>query len=183
MQSGFENLNDALDANYDVDDELKEINEKTKRFDLIRKEIAQKEKQNELEDKEYLEFELKTLISNNRRVLDILEQDIKIGTKPRYHEVYATLTKSVLDGIKELRELNKTIADLKFQKEKLEVRKMQNSLTGSQQTQVNFRLTGKDLFDMIEAAKSSSQLNVVDAEFEVDSDAVIEERRKLNKDE
>jgi hypothetical protein len=179
--TGFEALNDALNVDYDVDKEIENINAQSERFSAIRKEISDKEKNTELEDKEYLEFELKTLIANNRRVLDILEQDIKIGTKPRYHEVYATLTKSVLDGIRELRELNKTIADIKFQKEKLEVRKMQNSLPSTQMAHVNFQLTGKDLFDMINIAKRSSQLNAVDAVFEVDSAAVISEKKKINK--
>jgi hypothetical protein len=154
---------------------------------LLRTEISNKENKSDIEDKEYLEYELKTLISDSRRVMYILEQDIKIGTKPRYHEVYATLTKSVLDGIKELRELNQTIANLKFQKEKLAVRKEQYSLSGgngnNSGAKLNVRLSGKDLFDMMEAARKSSGLNAVKAEFEVESETVIEEKKKLKKDE
>lgn len=177
MDSGFENLNDALGSDYNVDEELEAIDEKTKNFEEIKNKIANRESGNEIEDKEYLELELKTLISNSQRIMNILEQDIKIGSKPRYHEVYATLAKSVLDGIKELRELNQTIANLKLQKEKLEIRKLQNGID-AKPTQVNFNLSGRELFKMVEAAKKSSELNSVNAEFEIHSESFKDEQKK-----
>jgi hypothetical protein len=169
MNSGFEGLDDALDIDYDVDKEIDEVATRTEKLEKSKYEIAKKPRDEiNISDQEYLVMELKMIIANSRNILEVLEQDIKIGTQPRYHEVYATLTKSVIDGLKELRELNQSVANLEIQKEKLELKKVNPN--GSMQigTQVNMNLTGKDLFKMIKQAKSESELNVIEADFEID---------------
>lgn len=174
MESGFEGLDDALNIDYEaVDKELTEINDRSNQLEESKKEIA-KHKQDDLdatiEDKEYLAMELKMIIQNSRNILEVLEQDIKIGTKPRYHEVYATLTKSVLDGLKELRELNNNVAQLKLQKEKLNIKRASANDKTSMQigTQVNMQMTGGDFFKMVEDAKKQSSLNNIEPTFDLE---------------
>jgi len=162
MNTGFEGLDDALNTDYSVDTDLNQLSEKSEQFEKNKKAIVSKPDAT-IDDKEYLELELKTLIQDTRRVMEILENDIKIGCKPRYHEVYATLGKSALDGIKELRGLHIGIANLKLQKEKIEYKRNRSDTINN--TQVNFNLSGNDLFDMITHAKETSQLKDVTAEF------------------
>ncbi len=174
MNSGFEGLDDALNTDYDVDKEIDNISERSELLNKTKTEVS-KNTDNSLdatiEDKEYIAMELKMIIQNSRNILDVLEQDIKIGTQPRYHEVYATLTKSIIDGLKELRELNQTVVQLRLQKEKIELKRISSSQNNNLQigTQVNMNLTGKDLFKMIESAKTNSSLNAIDVDFELDA--------------
>lgn len=166
-ETGFEGIDNVLNTDYNVDKELEKLETQSKKL-VERKSQSKENKDLEatIEDKEYLEFELKLLIQNTNRIMEVLEQDIKIGTKPRYHEVYATLVKTVLDGLKELRELNVSIEQLKLQREKLEVRKKEGG-TSSNYQQVNFHLSGSDLYNMFEKAKAESELNKIEADFKI----------------
>ena len=53
MESGFENLNDALNTNYDVDEEIEGLESKAKSIEKIKESMADKDVSQELEDKEY----------------------------------------------------------------------------------------------------------------------------------
>jgi len=118
-----------------------------------------------------MEFELKTTINDMKAVLATLQEDIKIGSQPRMFEVYATLSKSVLDGIKELRDLNMDIENLKIKKEamslKQQIARKSPDNGGNTTNNVNLMLSGKDLFSMLNKAKLDSELNEIDAEFDV----------------
>lgn len=163
-ESPYDPLNDALNIDYDPDKIVEKAETDIKSLSTASKKI---EGAVTLEDKEYMELEIKTLIQSAKFVMDKLEEDVKIGAKPRVYEVYATLTKAVLDSIKELRELNLSIENLKLSKEKLALKKEIGS-TGS--PSVNLQLSGKDMFKMLAAAQEQaekSRSEVPDAEYDV----------------
>lgn len=180
MNTGFEGIDDALNIEYEEDETLKSATEiNTKLTNLITKSDSSDD---EIDDKEYLELELKMLIQSTRNIMTVLEQDIKVGSKPRYHEVYATLTKTLIDGIKELRELNQSKINNKINRKKLEIKEKSIKNNLPQQT-LNLQLSGSDLFKMLETAKSASTLNTVNADFEIVNEMENLTNKKLEKDD
>lgn len=113
-----------------------------------------------LEDKQYLQTEVKSLIENSKRVLDTIQKDIKIGSPPRMAEVYAKLLSSTLEGIRELRELNQAIANMQMFRDPDEQPK----------ASINVKMSGKELMEMMKIAKESSQLKSVEAKFSVEGE-------------
>jgi hypothetical protein len=117
-----------------------------------------------LEDKEYLQQEIKFLVDNSKKVLDVIQKDIKIGSPPRMVEVYAKLLSSILEGIKELRELNVAVSEA-------EVRTRLNrdgGLGNNSNTNINVRMTAKELMFMMKEASSMSQMKAINTEFDVE---------------
>lgn len=112
-----------------------------------------------LEDKEYLQQQTKDIIDNSKEVLRIVQQDIKIGSPAKQIEAYAKLMTSHIEGLRELRELNKTVADMQVFTE-----------PESTKTSINIKLTGKELIAMMKEAKESSQIKAVDANFSVEGE-------------
>lgn len=159
METGFEGLDKALNSEFTVETAEKSID----KFNDIKNSMVEKSKAGTytLEDEEYMRFELKTLIQGSRMIMDKLERDIKIGSQPRVFEVYSALLKTTFDGLKELRELNKTVTDLQIEsdKPKTDVGTINNTTN-------NILLTGKDLFAMIKNAKDNNSLNTVEAKFD-----------------
>lgn len=163
-ETPYDPLNDALDIDYDPN---KIVEKAEKDIVSLAKSSSKIGDATTLEDKEYMELEIKTLISSAKFVMDKLEEDVKIGAKPRVYEVYATLTKAVLDSIKELRELNLSIENLKLSKEKLKLKK---EIGNAAPSNVNLQLSGKDMFKMLAAAQEQakqSRSEVPDAEYDV----------------
>lgn len=113
-----------------------------------------------IEDKEYLQFELKNLIQNGVNTLEKLSEDIKIGSSPRTHEVYFNGLGAVRELLKELKELN--LDDLNVSKESPKESVVNN-------TQINFNLTSSNILDMIKKAKETSEMNKIEAKFDIDS--------------
>ena len=111
-----------------------------------------------LADQEYMRNHLKTIIINTNTVINKLENEIKIGTHPRTHEVYGKLIQALTGAIKELRELNTTIVELKMKDNRLD-----NNIANKK-----ISLTANQLLDMIDKAKKSSQINAIEVDFTVD---------------
>lgn len=163
-ETPYDPLNDALDIDYTPN---KIVEKAESDIANLAKSSSKLSDVTTLEDKEYMEMEIKTLIQSAKFVMDKLEEDVKIGAKPRVYEVYATLTKAVLDSIKELRELNLSIENLKLSKEKLKLKK---EIGGTPANTVNLQISGRDMFKMIAAAKEEAKQSlseVPDAEYDV----------------
>jgi Xaa-Pro aminopeptidase len=165
MENGFEGLNKKLNA--DFDGTLDDVENALDSFNNKKTVMVEKSKNGTytLEDEEYLRFELKTLIQGSRVIMDKLEKDIKIGSQPRVYEVYSALLKTTIDGLKELRELNKTVTDLEIESDKPKVSAGDGKTINN--TTNNVILTGKDLLTMIRSAKEENQLNTIEARFEL----------------
>jgi len=164
MQSGFEGLDKSLNTNFDS--ALDDVEKSLDTFNSKKELMVEKSKSGTytLEDEEYLRFELKTLIQGSRVIMDKLERDIKIGSQPRVYEVYSALLKTTIDGLKELRELNKTVTDLEIESDKPKITK--DGAQTINNTTNNVILTGKDLLSMIKSAQQVNQLNAIEATFD-----------------
>ena len=165
MENGFEGLDKSLNTNFDS--ALDDVEKSLDSFNSKKGAMVEKSKNGTytLEDEEYLRFELKTLIQGSRVIMDKLEKDIKIGSQPRVYEVYSALLKTTIDGLKELRELNKTVTDLEIESDKPKITK--DGAQTINNTTNNVILTGKDLLSMIRSAKEVNQLNTIEAKFEL----------------
>lgn len=103
-----------LTETFEIDPVEEEATEKVeanhKRVVALSDAVSSKQKY-DLQDKEYIRFELQQLIEDNRSILSALGEQCKAGAAPRLFEVYANLSNTVRDSLRELREINKTITD------------------------------------------------------------------------
>jgi hypothetical protein len=160
----FEKLSDALDVEF----ENEEITAKAVEIKKSTKNIVDTLNKDEwsLDDKAYMEFEIKETIENIDSVMGQLRSDIKIGTPPRTHEVYATLAKIKIDALKELRELNRSVIDMKVAKAKTTG---SSSSSGSGNIQVNnYNMSSSELLKMVKNAKNNNSMNEIEAKFQID---------------
>lgn len=72
----------------------------------------------DLEDRAYMKAQLKTLISDNRAVMDVIESQLKIGTNPHLFEVYGNLSKLVADNVMRLAKIDQMVTDYKIVEDK-----------------------------------------------------------------
>jgi hypothetical protein len=190
IQRSFFSIGDSLDTEFVEEASMEEIDEqikkefsseiddkdlKSKSTDLM--ESVQQEvdtintKKEEIEnalttarikDSNFLEKEIKGLILSSKRVLETLEKDIKIGAPPRMYEVYATMLNAITGQYKELRNLNESIAKfiIENKKQNLEEVKEDHKLI----------LNSNDALDMYMKAKEDSQMDGIEAEFNVIDD-------------
>ena len=161
METGFEGLDKAMNSEFT--ENLEAVEKRLANFDTVKTAMVEKSKSGRytLEDEEYMRFEIKTLIQGSRMIMDKLEKDIKIGSQPRVFEVYSALLKTTFDGLKELRELNRTVVDLEIESNK------PSSETGIiNNTTNNILLSSKDLFKMIQSAKDNNSMKAVEAKFD-----------------
>jgi len=186
MNMVYKNINKALNAEFmeEVsDDELnKQISEKfssiigDKEVNVLMKNIGNEVKDlsvktehitqalttARINDAEFLEREMKSVMLSSRRVLETVERDIKIGSSPRTIEVYSGLISAITGQFKELRNLNESMAKLVLENKKQNLDEVKEDH--------KMILSSNDALDMYMHAKSSSQMNAIDADFDVLSD-------------
>lgn len=163
--TSFDKMANAFDANNtitskDLDDKLEEVKNE---LELIQSKKSAILNQTEtLPEQLFMLDELKTMILAARTTLEKLAADIKIGSPVRTHEVYAELLSSLIGAFKELRELGTAIVNIKLKTTGNGENDGEESINNKK-----ISLTSNQLLDMIEAAKSSSELNRIDAHFEI----------------
>lgn len=166
MKETFTNLSDALDSDFESSTDLGEtIDEKLEIIESAKTEIVEKVEEGDttIEDKKYMEDTLKLMIESGKKVLTILEKDIKIGSQPRQAEVYFNGMGKVADTVRSLMDLNKSVVELKIKDTKA-----QNS--GTKNLTVNQYYTSSDLLKMARQAEEESSLKEIKAEFYIDKD-------------
>jgi len=162
-QEAFANLESKLNTAFES--ETKDI---STTIAEIKQEIAVvEEKKNSLvnirespmimQDQEYIRAELKTLLVDSRIILQKLSSNIKVGSSSKDYEAYAKMISSISNVVKELRELNRNVVDLKVQSGKLDNNILNKKIS----------LTADQLLQMIEKAKMGNQLQAIDAKFTV----------------
>ena len=72
----------------------------------------------DLEDRAYMKAQLKSLISDNRAVMDCIESQLEIGVNPHLFDIYANLSKTVADNIMRLAKIDETITNYKIVEDK-----------------------------------------------------------------
>lgn len=157
----FKGLDETFDTSYDeketkkqvakIEDSIKEID--TKKKDLKKNLVV-------MNDVPYIKEELMTLISSSKNILEKLEDDIKVGSPARMYEVYATLLNSITNELKELRQLNYDAAQLEIEQNK---KKSLSELNPNDKV----LLSSDALLDMISTASRQSEMNRIDADFEI----------------
>ena len=126
-----------------------------------------------LEDKVYIETTLKDIIDLSKNVLQTHANTIKIGSDNRAIEVTGKLVESITGSLKELRELNKVVCDMQM---------MQGSLDPEpEEKQINFNMTADQLLSFIDSAKKNSEVNKIEATFNVLDDEPKEVKPKKAK--
>jgi len=196
MSEPLEGLGDALDIGYEyegLDPDLKDfVNDYVEK--PIRSNLPVSTEANNISggvkigERDYMIVELKEQVDRLKHILEILEQDIKIGAKPRVHEVYATLSKSLSDTLKELKDLQYAEAGLNIQQQRIDLSERrlkanQGQLGGinvGAGGNVNLLLTQTDLVKMMKDAKEHSSVNDVQAVFDLGNEAtkIIDDKKK-----
>ena len=183
----FKQLSDSLGTDYDeelTDEEINtELNKEFKSnvrdpelknkaenvFEVAQQEIYEIEERKEdiqnqlvsakIKDVDFLTHEIKSLILSTKRVLGTLEKDIKIGSSARMYEVYAGLVNAITAQYKELRQLNEAVAKfiIENKKQNLDEKKEEHKMV----------LNSNEMLDMYMQVQKDSQLNAIDADFEI----------------
>lgn len=119
-----------------------------------------------IKDSNFLEKEIKGLILSSKHVLETLEKDIKIGAPPRMYEVYATMLNAITGQYKELRSLNESIAKfvIENKKQNLDEVKEDHKMV----------LNSNDALELYQQAKKASQMDAIEADFDVIDDDEIQ---------
>jgi hypothetical protein len=115
-----------------------------------------------IHDAEFLEREMKSVMLSSRRVLETVEKDIKIGSSPRSVEVYSGLITAITGQFKELRNLNESMAKLVLENKKQNLDEVKEDH--------KMILSSNDALDMYMNARTNSQMNSIDADFDIIND-------------
>jgi hypothetical protein len=154
----FEGLSEKLNTSYietsaSPSMQLKKIEDK-------KNELIELTKKDELsiQDEKYINDGLKELIEVGSNVFNTVASEVKFGVADRKIEVFAKLLDSMTNTIRELREFNKMIEDMRMLRNGLNPIKEEGRL----------QISAKDLADIVREASQNSELNRIDATFEVD---------------
>lgn len=161
----FDKMSEALDSTFEGEVDIEsEMNEQLANIDNIKKDIEKINDKITLKDAKYMEKQIKNNLNGLENVSNRLEQEIKVGAKPRMFEVYATLANAKMAGIKELMTLRKTIVDLqlKLKEDDDDGGKGKGNVTN------NLFLSAPQLAKMLTDAKKKNGMKKVDANFKVD---------------
>lgn len=109
-----------------------------------------------LKDQDYLDFEMKSLISDSKSVLMKLESDIRIGANARQFEVYAKLTDSIMNSINSLVNMNKMLWDMDRAENK-----------PNKPQEASFVFDSNQLLSFVHNIQKNNSLNEVDANFKI----------------
>lgn len=159
---GFEGLTSAfnIDEKEYFEKIIKEVDKDINVIEIKKNEIVTKVKTTPTlyQDQDFIRTELKTLIMSSRTVMYKVEQDIKIGADARKIEVYAKLLEAVGKQYQSLMELDKNIFEAQVRTNSFDISNLGNN---------RISLSSEQLLDMINKASSESQMNAIDAHFEI----------------
>lgn len=160
----YENISNSLDTSFDGEEveELVEVKEQSDKC----KELVTVDDSPKLVDEDYIREEVKNLVNNIEVAMSKLQQDIRIGSPARQHEVFGQLANAKVNVLKELITMNKIKMEAKLKAEKKEVPK--------NMTVNNVQLTSSEMLKMIKDSKSKNSLKNVEAKFDIKSEKNLE---------
>lgn len=112
-----------------------------------------------IQDADFLDREMKSVMLSSRRVLEIVEKNIKIGSSPRDVEVYSSLISSITGQFKELRNLNESMAKFVLENKKQNLDEVKEDH--------KMMLSSNDALNMLMQARTNSKTNAIDADFDI----------------
>ena len=148
-----------------ISDLKKKVKKDRNEIVAIEKEVKIQQRY-DLEDRAYMKAQLKSLITDNRAVMDCIESQLKIGVNPHLFDIYANLSKTVADNIMRLAKIDETITNYKIVEDKgtgnikHDVAKDQGASNGSHQApsgNVNMQINNYNLgnsSDLLKFVKS-----------------------------
>lgn len=159
----FDKMSESLGSTFEGEEIEQEVSNSLTKVDNLKKDIVSADLGSyTLEDAEYMEEQIKKSLDGLESVTNRLEQEIKVGSKASMYEVYATLSNSRMNAIKELREMRKIILDIKV---KLQETKSPKNVTVNQTF-----MSSKDVDNLIKNASKNSNLKKIEANFKIDED-------------
>lgn len=158
VNESFDKISEELGTTFSADD-IDGMKEELAIIDSKKTDLIEKIDDESLTDEGFLRTELKTLIIGARIVLQKVQSDIKIGTPAKTVEAYAKLLAEVRDTYKELRELSLSVHDAKKDLGKIDINNVGNK---------KIPLTANQLLELVEKAKENSEMNKIDANFEIE---------------
>ena len=161
----YENISNSLDTTFDGDEleELVEVKTQSNRC----KELTVSTDETELVDEGYIRDEVKSLVDNIEVAMSKLQQDIRIGSPPRNHEVFAQLANAKVNVLKELINMNKHKLDAKMKLQKTETPK---NMTVNN----NMNISSSDLLKMVNGAKKNNSMKKIEAKFDIQPEKNLE---------
>ena len=163
----YENISNSLDTTFDGEEleELVEVKTQSDRCkDLV---TSNTDDETELVDEDYIRDEVKSLVDNIEVAMSKLQQDIRIGSPPRNHEVFAQLANAKVNVLKELINMNKHKLDAKMKLQKTETPK---NMTVNN----NMNISSSDLLKMVNGAKKNNSLKKIEAKFDIQPEKNLE---------
>jgi len=161
----YENISNSLDTTFDGEEleELVEVKTQSNRC----KELTVSTDETELVDEGYIRDEVKSLVDNIEVAMSKLQQDIRIGSPPRNHEVFAQLANAKVNVLKELINMNKHKLDAKMKLQKTETPK---NMTVNN----NIDISSSDLLKMVNGAKKNNSMKKIEAKFDIQPEKNLE---------
>lgn len=159
--NSLEKMSQALDTTYSPENVKKDIKE----FNKEKKDLIKKIDDIEFQDKEYVVKKFKNVIEKATGAINILSQDIKIGSNNGSYMAMAELIKASTITLKELFTINKTLYETELMKRDVEtMEENQNNQDKS------YNLTSTDLKNMIKIAQEERDLNRIDVKYTIEDD-------------
>lgn len=159
IKEEFSSVIDDVDLNKESNELMSDIQHEVANIEQKKDNLENALVTAKIKDAGFLETEIKSLILSSKKVLEVLEKDIKVGAPPRMYEVYATLLNAITGQYKELRALNESIAKFVIENKK------QNLEEVKEDHKMMFKST--DALDALMAAKQNSIVDAIDADFEL----------------
>lgn len=158
--TGFEGLDEALNTEYKEESKtLQEYKQDAKEIEERKNQFIAKQENMIFEDRTYLRDELKDIIKSAKSVLEKLKKDIKIGTDSKKYEAYAKVLEAIGKQYYSLLDLNRYAFEAYV--EAHQIHPTENKKSNKIEMDAN------QLLDLINKAKEDSQMNEIDAHFDV----------------
>lgn len=159
--NSLEKMSQALGTTYLPEKVKKDIKE----FNKEKKDLIKKIDDIEFQDKEYVVKKFKNVIEKATGAINILSQDIKIGSNNGSYMAMAELIKASTITLKELFTINKTLYETELMKRDVEtMEENQNNQDKS------YNLTSTDLKNMIKIAQEERDINRIDVKYTIEDD-------------
>lgn len=141
VKDTFNGIAEAFEMNNEFN-----MPEEVKQFQDKKTALVSSAEKRLIEDKEFLQEEIKFMIGQGKMVLDKIQKDLKVGSQPRMFEVYGSVYTSVMNAMRELRELNKNVADVDIK------------TNPNQQKSTNVQMTASELSKLIKSTSKELEI-------------------------
>lgn len=167
-------IQDTLADAFDIELSEQQVAESTTRINEISANVA--DQKYNIEDKEYIRAELQSLIELNRKVLETLSEQCKLGAPPRMYEVFSTLSNSVASNLMNLANIDKIVTDYQVKEtdekmridaanKRLALINSKNRASGSPGTLIQnntYNFTSNEMLSMLKKIEQPAQITEIE---------------------